>query len=104
PYAVASKQRFPLAPDLPTGAEQGYPDFDIEVSYAMLAPAGTPKDVVARLNKAMNDALQKSDVREAMAATYIEPTGGTPEQLGQAIRRDIYLYRDVIQKANIRLQ
>lgn len=101
--AVASKERSSFAPDLPTGAEQGYPDFNIEVSYSMLAPAGTPKDVIASLNKAINEALQKSEVREAMATSFIEPTGGTPEQLGQMIRSDIAGYGDVIRKGNIRI-
>lgn len=103
-YAVASKERSPFAPELPTGAEQGYPDFKVEVWYSMLAPTGTPKDIVAKLNKAINDALQQKEVRDAMATNYIEPTGGTPEQLGQMIRSDIERYGDVIRKANIRIE
>jgi tripartite-type tricarboxylate transporter receptor subunit TctC len=102
-YAVASKERSSFAPNIPTGAEQGFPDFEVEVWYALLGPAGMPQDIVDKLNKAVNDALKKPDVQASMAASFIEPTGGTPAHLADMIQRDIDRYRTVIKKANIHI-
>ncbi|VCU68305.1 Tripartite tricarboxylate transporter family receptor [Pigmentiphaga humi] len=103
-YAVAADQRTPYAPDLPTGAEQGYPGFNIDIWYGMLAPAGTPADIVNKLNKAVNVVLKKPDVQASFATSYVTPVGGTPEQFGAKIRSDVERYGAVIKKANIRVE
>ncbi|OVZ61080.1 hypothetical protein CDO46_20565 [Pigmentiphaga sp. NML030171] len=103
-YAVAADQRTPYAPDLPTGAEQGFPGFNIDIWYGMLAPAGTPREIVARLNSAVNAILKKPEVQSTLATSYLTPVGGTPEQFGQKIRSDIDRYGAVIRKANIRIE
>ena len=102
-YAVASSKRSRFAPDIPTAAEQGYPGVAVNIWYGMLAPAGTPREIVAKLNKAVNTVLAKPEVQTSMAASFIEPTGGTPEQFGTLIKNDIESHAAVIKKAGIKI-
>ncbi len=102
-YAVADTQRSPYAPDLPTGAEQGFPDFSIDAWYGMLAPANTPPEVIAKLNGAINTILKKPDVKASLATGFLSPVGGTPEKFAEKIRNDTERYGAVIKAANIRI-
>ena len=72
----------PLLPDVPTLAEQGYPNTDASNWYALLAPAKTPPAVIAKLNKAVNDALNDPAVHDKLVKAGATPVGGTPEALG----------------------
>ena len=101
--AVTGPKRSAQLPDVPTVAEQGYPGFNQVFWIALIAPKGTPAAVIARLNKAVNDALAMPDIVHALAAQGAEPTGGTPEQLDKFIRDEIQSAANVIQQANIKV-
>ena len=79
--AVASKERSPLAPDVPTFAEQGYKGLDVEGWHGLFAPKGTPADVVALLNKHMNEIVRLPELQSRIAQWGAIPTGGTPQAL-----------------------
>jgi tripartite-type tricarboxylate transporter receptor subunit TctC len=99
--AVSSAKRSQAVPDLPTIAESGVPGYDFSTWYGLLVPAGTPKAVVARLNEAVQKALQDADLREKLAQQGVEPDAGAPEKFGEIIRSDIAKWRKIIRDANI---
>ncbi len=82
PIGAAADKRDAILPDVPTLAEQGYPNTDASNWYALLAPAKTPPAVIAKLNKAVNDALNDPAVHDKLVKTGATPVGGTPESLG----------------------
>ena len=87
--AVSGKRRSPLLPDVPTFEEAGFGNFDVSLWQGILAPAGTPGEVVAKLNGAINRVLQMTDVREKIVSLGADPAGGTPEDLGRFIQGEI---------------
>src|SRR5262245_59072458 len=89
--------------DLPTIAEAGVPGYDSGVWYAVLAPAGTPRDIVAKLNAEIVRALKQPDLRSMLTNNSIEPIGSTPEQLAAYIRSEIKKYARLIKDANIQI-
>ncbi len=101
--AFTSAKRVPGAPDVPTLAESGYPGLEVLSWYGILAPAGTPPDIVRRLNTEINRILQATDVRERLATLGTEPTGGTPEQFSQTIKADTARWAKVVGEAGIRI-
>lgn len=103
-YATASEQRLPFVPDLPTGIEQGLPGFKTEIWFGMLAPAGTPKVVIDKLNQSVNKVLAKPEVMANLATSYQTPAGGSPEKFAQQIRSDVERYGQVIRSANIQME
>ena len=78
--AITSPQRSPLAPNLATFREQGYPDLDIYIWAAIVAPAGTPDAVIARLNAEFTKALRSTEIRDKWLAMGFEPLPSTPEE------------------------
>ena len=94
--AVTSPKRSPLAPDIPTMIEAGLPDFDISAWYVMFAPAGTPKDVMARLNAEVNKAIADPDVRRTLGEQGVEFTGGTPEDADRFVRGEVDRWSRII--------
>lgn len=94
--AVTSPVRAPVAPDVPTFAESGYPAFAIVNWYAILAPAGTPSAVIRRLNREIGAALRDPSVAERITASGLEVTTGSPADLEDLLRRDIERYRHII--------
>ena len=96
--AVTSIKRSGELPDTPTLAESGYKDFDAVTWFGILAPAGTPADVVRTLNTEFNKALALPAVREKLIAMGLEPTGGTPEQFDQHVRRESVKWADVVKR------
>jgi tripartite-type tricarboxylate transporter receptor subunit TctC len=78
--AVLSRQRIPALPDVPTSAEAGMPDLVYNAGVCLYAPGGTPQDTVARLNRALNHALQSEPVVRRFADFAVEPVSFTPEQ------------------------
>jgi tripartite-type tricarboxylate transporter receptor subunit TctC len=100
--AVATRDRSPLLPQLPTMAEAGVPGVVSATDYAMYAPAGTPKDIVARLNREVNAVLQLGDLRAKLGAQGIELVGGTPQSLGAELAEEIDKWGRVIQAADIK--
>src|SRR5512139_3495202 len=86
--AVTSAKRSALLPDVPTIAEQGLTGFEAVLRYGLVAPAGTPKAIIERLNKELNAALKDEEVRKRLAIEGAEPLPGTPEQYGADIDRE----------------
>ncbi|OGA45419.1 MAG: hypothetical protein A3G24_23085 [Betaproteobacteria bacterium RIFCSPLOWO2_12_FULL_62_13] len=99
--AVSSAKRSPALPNVPTVAESGVPGFDFNEWQAILAPRGTPRDVIARLNGEINKALTQPDVKERMATLGAETVGGTPGQLTAHIAAEIARWGAVIKKSGI---
>lgn len=87
--AVTTPARSVILPDTPTLAEAGVPGYDVTVWYGMIAPAGTPRAVIGKLNSGIVGALQAPDVRQILADLGIDPVGSTPERFAATIRGDI---------------
>ena len=100
--AVASRERSKLMPELPTMAEEGVRGVVSATDYALYAPAGTPKDVVARLNRDVNAVLELPDLREKLAAQGIEAVGGTPESLAAELAEEVVRWGRVIAAAKVK--
>jgi tripartite-type tricarboxylate transporter receptor subunit TctC len=94
--AVTSPARSPLAPEVPSFAESGYPEFALVNWYAILAPAGTPAPVVARLAREIGKVMHDPAVVERVVAAGLDPVTGTPAELEALVRRDIERYRRII--------
>ncbi|MCC7225660.1 MAG: tripartite tricarboxylate transporter substrate binding protein [Burkholderiaceae bacterium] len=102
PLAVTSAKRIDLLPDVPTMAESGVPGFESYNWQGIIAPAGTPAPVIARLNAAFNEILKDPDVVRAIADTGSQPAGGTPEAFGLFIEAERQKWAKVIKAANIK--
>jgi tripartite-type tricarboxylate transporter receptor subunit TctC len=102
--AIASQQRSPLMPDVPTVSELGLPGFEGILWMGVLAPAGTPPDVIATLSRAFMASVRRPEVAERLSAIGVEPVGNTPEQFRDIIAREIPQWREVIRAANIRAE
>ena len=100
---VSGTKRYPPLPNVPTVNESGLPGFDALNWYPMMAPAGTPKELIARLNTEAIRALNAPDAREKLLAQGLIPTPMSPEQLGQFIRDDYERWAKVIKAANVKL-
>ena len=101
--AVSSEKRFALLPEIPTVAEQGFPGFDSYGWNGILAPAGTPREVILRLNREINEILQLGDVKAILNNSQIAIGGGTPEEFAALIRREAERWGPVIRAAGVRL-
>jgi tripartite-type tricarboxylate transporter receptor subunit TctC len=101
--AVSSEKRFTLLPEVPTVAEQGFPGFDSYGWNGIVAPAGTPREVIARLNREINEVLALPEVRAALGSAQIEIAGGTPEAFGALMRREHERWGPVIRATGARL-
>jgi len=101
--AVTSQARSPLFPDTPTMAEAGVPDFDISTWWGILAPAGTPPQVVRQLNTAVNQAAAADLVRQRLTNEGADLYAGRPEDFGRALSAELALWRGVVQRSGIRL-
>jgi tripartite-type tricarboxylate transporter receptor subunit TctC len=103
--AVTSSKRVPVVPDLPTVNEAlGLKDYELIAYFAVFAPAGTPRDVVMRLNQAVNAAANSKDVQEKFAATGFSVEPGTPEDLAQRNARETAKWEKAIRDAKIEPQ
>jgi len=98
--AVTSTERLPDYPDLPTVSEI-VPGYSLEAWYALVAPAGTPADVVATLNKAVNAALDDEEIAGKLKATGFQLAGGTPEELHELMVSEKAKWKKVIEDAHI---
>src|SRR4051812_20636770 len=99
--AVTTAKRSSSMPELPTIAESGLPGYDASTWGGILAPAGTSKDIVAKLNGGINAALRQDDVRSRLSAAGVEIQGGTPEQFGEVIKAEIDKWGRVVRQAGI---
>jgi len=99
--AVIKPKRSPLLPDMPTLAEQGYPNVLAGSWYGMLAPAGMPREIVSRLNTEFNTILAEKEVKTSFAVQSLEATGGTPAQMGGILQTELDRWRKIVDAAKI---
>jgi len=99
--AVMAEHRNPMIPDVPTVAEGGVPGCEAELWTAVVAPKGIPTDVAARLNDALNGAVNSAAVQDALKIQGVEPEPGPPEAVTAAIRSDILKWRNIVVTAKI---
>jgi tripartite-type tricarboxylate transporter receptor subunit TctC len=98
---VTTTKRSQMLPDIPTIAES-LPGYDAATWGGILAPAGTPKDIVAKLNASINAALKMPDVRAKLEGVGIEIQGGTPEQFGNVIKAEVEKWGRIVSAAGIK--
>ena len=101
--AVTSAKRVDDLPQVPTINESGYAGFDAVTWFGFLAPAGTPKDVVARLNAEFNTALRQRDLQKKLVDQGADPVGGTVEQFAALIKDDIVRWGKVVKQSGARV-
>ena len=101
--AAASARRNPLLPEVPTFAELGYPKIAVSLWYGLLAPAGTPRAVVDRLNRETVKALQTAEVRERLLAQGAEPMPGSPEAFASFMQEESVKWAPIVKQAGVKL-
>ena len=102
--AVTSRKRMALLPDIPTIAESGVANYETSSWYGILAPAGTPPEIVRRLHDEIVEVLAQDDVRKALAREGAEPVGDTPEEFTAFIRAEKQRMGDVIKSSKLVVQ
>jgi tripartite-type tricarboxylate transporter receptor subunit TctC len=102
--AVLSDKRVAAIPEVPTAQEAGVDNFVVPIWYGILAPAGTPRAIVDRLNSELHKALASADLIERLANAGVEPLTNTPEQFAEFIKDETVRYRKVVKDAGIKLE
>jgi len=102
--AVTSAKRSPAAPELPTMIESGYPGFEAGSWYGLFAPAGTPPDIVSRLNADMVKSLRSAETRKLLSQQGAEPVGNSEAEFAAFIRDEIVKWGRVIKAANVKIE
>jgi tripartite-type tricarboxylate transporter receptor subunit TctC len=102
--AVTSKERSPVAPDVPTIAESGYPGFDAIAWHGILAPAKTPPAIVKKLNDEIVRALKDPDTKALLEKQAMQTVGDTPEAFAAFIGQDIAIWKEVATQANVEVK
>jgi len=101
--AVCTLERHPLFPKLPTASESGLPGFDISTWYGILAPAATPKEIVAKLNEALVTIVKNPATNKRLLDLGVDPVTNTPEQFAALVRSDITKWAKVAKAASIKV-
>ncbi|MCC6531991.1 MAG: tripartite tricarboxylate transporter substrate binding protein [Burkholderiales bacterium] len=101
--AVTSAKRALSLPELPTMAESGVAGYDVTSWNGILVPAGTPREIIARLNAELNKLIATPAMRDKMIGLGYEPAGGTPEKFGEFIRAELAKWAPVVKAANVRV-
>lgn len=101
--AVSTVKRSAVFPDVPTMAESGFKDFEVDSWYAMFVPASTPKPIIERLNKAALKVLAQPEVKEKLLSQGAEAVGDSPSQLGAVVKKEIAKWKQVVKAANIKV-
>lgn len=104
PLAVTGKERSPALPNVPTFAEAGLPDFRMSYWFGLFAPAGTPKEVVTRLEQEIAKALTSASLREAFAKQGARTVGSTSPQFTRFVNDEIDLWKKVVTTANVKAE
>ncbi len=102
--AVMSARRSPILPDVPTMAEAGYPGLESSTWLCLMAPKGTPKAVIDRLNEGVNKLLAQPAFRERLIAMGVEPMGGTATEFSLFLDSEIRKWGEVVKRANIAVE
>jgi len=100
--AVLSEKRVPTLPDVPTAGEAGVANFRMSIWYAMFAPAGTPRDIIMRLYREAEKALQDPELLQRMSNAGMDPWLGTPEEMGNLLRGEITRFAKIAQSAGLK--
>jgi len=100
--ALVAPQRSPALPEVPTVAEAGLKDFEVTTWYGILAPAGTPRPIVSRLNAELVKIMHTPDVKERLAGMATDPLTSTPEEFAAYLKQEIAKWGDVVRKANLK--
>ncbi len=101
PLAVMSRERSPALPGVPSMAEAGYPSLEATRWYALLAPRGTPDEVMQRYNAVLNEALASPELRERLLEMGATPLGGTPEDLERFLGAEVTKWGSIIEEAHL---
>ena len=104
PLAVTTAKRSPLMPDIPTMREAGLPEIENLAWMAIMAPASTPDDIVLRMNREINAVLDMPEVKEKLNAQFMEPLGGTPQELGKFMQQELRVMTPVIKRTGISIE
>ena len=104
PLAVLSEARLSAFPNIPTAREAGIDNFEVTTWYGLLAPAGTPRDIVARLNAEWTKIAAMAETKEKMQSAGFEPMSGTPEKFATFIKEEIVRWGKVIKDANLSVE
>jgi len=99
--AVTSPNRLPSLPNIPTIAESGFPGYEVLGWYGLLAPAGTPRQVITKLYEAVKQALNNPEVKEKMSADGADPVGSTPEQFEEFLSKERVRWAKIIKASGI---
>jgi tripartite-type tricarboxylate transporter receptor subunit TctC len=100
--AIVAPQRAPALPEVPTASEAGLKDFEVTTWYGVLAPAGTPRPIVSRLNAELVKIMHAPDVKERLAGMATDPLTSTPEEFAAYLKQEIAKWGDVVRKANLK--
>ena len=100
--AVTTAKRIPALPDVPTVMESGVKGYEVILWHGLIGPKSLPRPIVERVNAELNKALKAKDMEDKLAADGVSAAGGTPEQFASIIKRDIEVWRKVVQQANIK--
>jgi len=103
PIAVAAPARLPSHPNVPTFAEQGFPNYRADLWHGLVASKSTPPAVVLKVNADINAVLRLPETQQRFAIDDVSPGGGTPQQFGEVIKQDIERWRAVIRKSDIKI-
>jgi tripartite-type tricarboxylate transporter receptor subunit TctC len=101
---VAGKQRASVLPEVPTMAEAGFPTLDVSAAYYVLAPAATPKSVVATLNREMAKALANADVKEKLAVAGVADKITTPEEASSMLKAEVASWARVVKQSGVKME
>ncbi|MGZ5146922.1 MAG: Bug family tripartite tricarboxylate transporter substrate binding protein, partial [Burkholderiales bacterium] len=101
---VAGNQRAVVLPDVPTMAEAGFPTLDVSASFYVLAPAATPRPVVAALNREMAKALASPDVKEKLAAAGVAEKSTTPEEASAMLKTEVAGWAKVVKESGVKME
>ena len=102
--AVTTATRIAAEPNLPTIAESGVPGYDVSNWHGLIGPKGIPRAVVERLNGEVNKIIRSKDMEDRLRGDGVAASGGTPEALFEQIRREVALWRGVVQDMGIKIQ
>ena len=100
--ALVAPQRSPALPEVPTVAEAGLKDFEVTTWYGVMAPSGTPRPTINRLNSELVKIMHTPDVKERLAGMATDPLTSTPEEFAAYLKREIAKWGDVVRKANLK--
>lgn len=99
--AVTSRERSPSAPDIPTVAESGYPDYAVSAWFGMLAPKGTPPDIIVKLNTAINKALTEPSVRQKLEQMGAVPAPMSPAEFGRFVKSETEMWGKAVRASGV---